>query len=88
KAIHEAAATHFPVLLQKTRDSNSESRRVLEERNIEFLTIDDTMVKVLRQKSDQTMEELVPEKISQAIHKKTLKLLDDYRNNTAAEKAN
>lgn len=88
KAIHEAAATHFPVLLQKTRDSNNESRRVLEERNIEFLTIDDMMVKVLREKSDQTMEELVPEKISQAIHKKTLKLLDDYRSNTAAEKAN
>jgi TRAP-type C4-dicarboxylate transport system substrate-binding protein len=88
RAIHEAAGIHFPILLQETRDSNDESRRVLEERGLEFLAVDAEMIKVLREKSDQTMEMLIPETISPSIHKKTLELLGEYRNKTGVEKTN
>ena len=46
------------------------------------------MIKVLREKSDQTMEMLIPETISPSIHKKTLELLGEYRSKTVVEKTN
>lgn len=88
QAIYKAAGIHFPVLLQKTRDSNNESRRVLEEQGLEFLAVDSEMVKVLREKSELTMKMLIPDTISQAIYKKTQKLLGEYRSKTDAEKTN
>ena len=88
QAIHKAAGIHFPVLLQKTRDSNNESRQVLEEQGLEFLAVDDEMIKVLREKSELTMKMLIPETISQAIYEKTQKLLGEYRGKTEAEKTN
>jgi TRAP-type C4-dicarboxylate transport system substrate-binding protein len=88
QAIHQAAEVQFPLLLQKTRESNNESREVLEKQGLEFLPVDEAMVKVLREKSEQTMEMLIPETISQDIHEKTLKLLGEYRRKTDTEKTN
>ncbi|MGW8195158.1 MAG: TRAP transporter substrate-binding protein [Desulforhopalus sp.] len=88
QAIYEAADTHFPELLKKTRASNEESRQVLKERGAEFLKVDTEMTAVLREKSNQTIERLIPDTLSQAIYDKTQELLSEYRGKTTAEKAN
>lgn len=89
QVIHAAAQIHFPVLLQKTRQSNSESRQVLAERGSEFHKFDDQSVQVYREKSDQILEQLVPNTLSKDIYIKTTELLKEYRSkNAGAEKSN
>jgi TRAP-type C4-dicarboxylate transport system substrate-binding protein len=88
QAIHTAAQIHFPILLTKTRESNEESRRVLTERGNEFLKVDQELIQVLREKSDETLDSLVPETLSKDIHYKTMELLKEYRSKTPPEKSN
>lgn len=48
--IKEAANTHFPILLEKTRTSNEESRKVLKDRGIEFIKLDEQTIGLLQEK--------------------------------------
>lgn len=88
KAIEEAAAITFPVLLEKTRESNTESRRVLEERGIEFLKVDRKTADILQQKSEESVDQLIPDSLSRDIYDQTITLRRQFREKKAAEKAN
>jgi len=88
KAIQEAAQAHFPVLLEKTRESNSESHRVLETQGIEFLKVDQETVGILRDKSEEAVDLLVPDSLSKGIYDQAVGLRKQYRDKTTVEKAN
>lgn len=79
QVIHEAAAVHFPVLLEKTRQSNEESRQVLEKRGNVFLPLDEATVSILKEKRDLAIRRLVPKAVSPEIKDKTFTLLEEYR---------
>jgi TRAP-type transport system periplasmic protein len=85
KAIHEAARIHFPILLEKTRESNNESRRVLEARGSEFLKVDQETIKILHDKSKQAVDLLVPDSFSKEIYEQAIGLRQDFREKTPAE---
>lgn len=77
--IETAARTHFPILLQKTRTSNEESRKVLQERGITFLPLDETTIALLKEKRDLAIDKLVPDSVSPEMRDKTFLLLDEFR---------
>jgi TRAP-type transport system periplasmic protein len=87
KAIREAAQIHFPILLEKTRESNSESRRVLETHGCEFLKIDPETLRILRDKSEQSVKLLVPQSLSKDIYDQVVRLRKEYRDKKTVEKA-
>jgi TRAP-type C4-dicarboxylate transport system substrate-binding protein len=78
--VNKAAGKHFPILLEKTRQSNKESHKVLQERGNTFVHLDDESAEILRRKRDETVKQLVPEAFSQEIQDKAFKLLDEFRN--------
>ncbi|TKB24247.1 TRAP transporter substrate-binding protein DctP [Desulfopila sp. IMCC35006] len=88
KAIEAAARNHFPVLLQKTRESNSDSRQVLEKRGCEFLKVDQETSQILREKTGDTVKLLVPDSLSKDIYDQTIGLRDTFRKTTPATGAN
>jgi TRAP-type C4-dicarboxylate transport system substrate-binding protein len=77
--IQTAAQIHFPVLLEKTRESNSESRRVLKERGGEFLKVDKETIRILRDKSEEAVHSLVPDSLSKGIYGQTVGLRKEFR---------
>jgi len=87
QAIDAAAARHFPVLLQKTRESNEESRRVMAERGTEFLKIDKQTVLLLQEKRDEAVQTLIPDSLSKEIYDRTSGLLKEFRSKPAEGKA-
>jgi TRAP-type transport system periplasmic protein len=88
QSIHAAAAVHFPILLEKTRESNNESRRVMLDRGTEFQQFDERTALVLREKREQAVNQLIPDSLSQAIHDQTMSLLKKYRNKSPGVKTN
>lgn len=88
KIIYDAAKIHFPVLLQNTRDSNSESRRVLIDRGSKFHEVDESLIQLYREKSNQAVATMIPKTLSQEIHDLTKKLLQEFRSQKRAEKSN
>jgi len=84
-AIREAARIHFPILLEKTRESNKESRRVLEERGNEFLSVDQETRQILQKKSEDAVNILIPESFSQDIYNQTIKLRKEFQDKKPAE---
>jgi len=83
--IHAAAAVHFPVLLEKTRISNDESRQVLIDRGIKFIKADAETGQKLRESRDLTVKKLVKNSFSPKIYLKTIHLLEEFRENRAAQ---
>lgn len=86
QAIDAAAARHFPVLLQKTRESNEESRQVMAERGTEFLKIDRQTVQLLQEKRDEAVKTLIPDSLSKDIYDQTISLLKEFRGRSAGGK--
>ena len=84
QAIQTAARNHFPVLLEQTRESNRESRRVLAERGSEFLKIDEETTKILQGKSEETVRSLIPNFLSQDIYDQTVSLRQEFRSKKTA----
>ena len=85
QSIEAAAHIHFPVLLEKTRESNSKSRRVLEEWGCEFLKINQDTLHILRKKSELAVDSLVPESLSKDIYEQVVKLRKEFRNKKTTE---
>ncbi len=79
KIIHDAAKTHFPVLLNQTRQSNKESREVLKQQNCEFIPIDETTLKILQTRRDLAVKKMVPAYLSKEIYDQATVLLDEFR---------
>lgn len=86
KAIRDSAQIHFPVLLEKTRESNNESRRVLETRGNQFLKVEQQTLQVLREKSEETVNQLIPGTLSKNIYDQVVELRSEFREKTAAGK--
>ncbi len=87
KAIQEAAQIHFPILLEKTRESNIESRRVLETRGCDFLKIDTETLQIMRQKSEESVRSLVPQSLSKDIYDQVIRLRKEFREKPSTEQA-
>ncbi len=85
EAIRTAAQIHFPVLLQKTRESNMESRRVLEARGSQFLKIDEKTIEQLRGKSEEAVKLLIPDSLSKNIYDQVAHLRSEFRDKKVAE---
>lgn len=79
QVVHAAAAVHFPILLEKTRSSNEESRQVMVERGIVFEHADPQMLRELQDKREQLVEQLIPEAMSRDIYDRTIALLKEAR---------
>jgi TRAP-type C4-dicarboxylate transport system substrate-binding protein len=77
--IKEAANTHFPILLEKTRTSNEESRKVLKDRGIEFIKLDEQTIGLLQEKRDLAVQKMVPDAVSEQIRDKTFALIKQFR---------
>lgn len=80
EAINKAAEIYFPILLAETRKSNEESYRVLADRGNEFQKLDAETIKILKDKRDLAMTKMIPGAVSEKIYKRTVELLDEYRN--------
>ena len=88
QAINAAAAVHFPILLTKTRESNSESRRVMSDRGMVFQKFDEKSMLVLQEKREQAVKQLIPDSLSKTIYDETIALLKQYRQNFAGGRNN
>lgn len=83
--IRKSADTHFAVLLEDTRRSNEESRKVMEERGSEFVTIDEATLKSLHESRDKTIDQLIPESLSREIFTQAKDRLDQFRAQSTKE---
>ena len=87
KAIQDSAQIHFPVLLEKTRESNNESRRVLEARGNQFLNVEPDTLQILQKKSEETVNHLIPGTLSKDIFDQLVELRSEFREKTTVGKA-
>jgi len=78
--IKKTAKKHFDLLIADTRKSNEESRQVLEDNGVTFLSPNSDDILILNNKHDETVQRLQGEAFSQEIHKEVMKLLNEYRN--------
>ncbi len=77
--LQNAATAHFSVLLNETRKSNIESRQVMQERGVEFITAKDESVAELQRHREKTVEQLKGESFSLESYQKTMDILSTYR---------
>ncbi|MDW7772295.1 MAG: TRAP transporter substrate-binding protein DctP [Desulfobulbaceae bacterium] len=77
--IKESAASHFSLLIEDTRKSNAEARRVLEENNVQFSVPAPGEVNQLCAKRDKTVRLMEGNEFSSEIYQKTMQLLNDFR---------
>ncbi len=66
--VDEAAAKHFNILIDKTRQSNEESRSVLIEQGVKFVETTPEVLNNLEQFRDQTIEEVTGSAFSEEIY--------------------
>jgi TRAP-type C4-dicarboxylate transport system substrate-binding protein len=77
--ILSAADRHFATLLADTRKSNEESRQVLEQNGVTFVTADPGIVDELRDEREKTIQQLRNNAFSPDVYDIAAKALDDYR---------
>ncbi len=77
--IHVTADKYFSALLQDTRKSNSDSRKVLEQNGVKFIQPDPGIVKELEVERDKTIKQLVGTAFSSKAYTLASKILTDYR---------
>ena len=84
--IHTAAAKHFPVLLQKTRVSNQESRQVLIDRGVKFVKTDADTMRQLKASRDFSVKDLTKTAFSPEIYQQTIQLLEKFGQDQSRQK--
>jgi TRAP-type C4-dicarboxylate transport system substrate-binding protein len=77
--IHEAAAKHFPALLLDTRQSNHESRAVLEEHGVKFIAATPESILELQEARDKTIEKLLGSSFSKEIFDEMTDVMKEIR---------
>ncbi|MBW1636209.1 MAG: TRAP transporter substrate-binding protein DctP, partial [Deltaproteobacteria bacterium] len=84
--IHTAAAKHFPVLLKKTRTSNSEARQVLMDRGVKFIKASPGTLRQLHKSRDASIGNLTKSAFSPEIYRRTIELLEEFRKKQPVQK--
>ena len=74
--VHEAAASHFALLLKETRKSNEESRQVLEQRGVKFVAADPASLQEFTKFRDHAIQKLKGKAFSEEIYQTTLSALN------------
>lgn len=77
--VSDAAATHFPELIKKTRKSNSDSRGVLKSQGVQFVPTTDAVVSELEKHRDIAIEKLIGDAFSREIYDVLNKALIEHR---------
>jgi TRAP-type transport system periplasmic protein len=86
--IQDAAASHFPILLKKTRESNTDSKRVMGDHGLQFISFDEQSMQILQEKREQAVKQLIPGSLSKEIYDQAMTLLNQYRQTHPEGKAN
>lgn len=77
--IHETAEKHFSELMQLTRKSNEDSRKVLKEHGVTFVSVAPEIIEELTKYRDKTVKTLVGKSFSRESYKLATKLLNEER---------
>ena len=78
-AIQESADKYFPVLLEKTRTSNSESKGILEKQGVKFTHSPKETIHQLQIYREQTAQQMAGTSFSQEIYDAATSLLKGYQ---------
>lgn len=76
--VTSSATKHFAVLIDDTRKSNLESRQVMKDRGVTFISADDASIAELKDHHMKTVENLKGEAFSEEIFLKTMEILETY----------
>ncbi len=79
--IHETAEKHFDLLIEDTRKSNQDSRKVLQEHGVTFLNSPQKEIEELHKYRNHAVERMIGNSFSKEIYNKTIELLEDHRAN-------
>lgn len=74
-----AAKKHFSVLIDETRKSNSDSRQVMIDRGVKFITADEASMDDLKQHREKTIEQLKGKSFSEEIYGELNQILEKHR---------
>ncbi len=74
-----AAEKHFSELITKTRQSNEESRSVLKNQGVEFVSTTDDVLKTLEEHRDKSIEGLIGKAFSQEVYQILSQTLAELR---------
>jgi TRAP-type transport system periplasmic protein len=77
--IKQTAKNHFTMLITDTRQSNSDSRQVLQDNGVAMISPEPEAIKSLHDMRDKTMQRLLSTAFSPKIYKAAMQLLDEYR---------
>lgn len=86
--IRKSAAKHFAVLIDETRKSNEESRKVMQARGVTFVEAQAASVAELKQYRDETVKRLVGNSFSKESYLKTMEILENFRSENTGKKKN
>ncbi len=79
KLIHDLSEKHFSALLLKTRQSNGESRAVLEKHGVKFTPTTAETEQILKEGRDKAIEKLVDSSFSREVYNEVTKILKQVR---------
>lgn len=85
--IRQAADNHFSVLIDETRKSNDESRRVMQERGVTFVKAEAASLQDLYLDRDKTVEKLTGTAFSKEAYARTMEILSAYRAGSHGQKS-
>lgn len=77
--VNERAAKHFAIIEEKARQSNIDSRKILAEQGVTFVTPDETVLQTMEENRAVTVKETMGESFSETAYDKMIKLLNSYR---------
>ena len=80
--IHQAAANHFPALIEATRTSNDESFQVLQKQGVEFIEADPATMSELEAYRQKTIDGVMGDAFSKTTYTTMMELLDSHRAKT------
>ncbi len=84
--IHDTAKKHFGLLIDDTRKSNKDSRKVLQKHSVTFVPSDPETLKELQKYRDHAVEKLVGKSFSHEIYNLAVQILEKFRQTQSANK--
>ena len=79
--IKTTAEKYFPELISKTRESNRDSRTVLEKQGVKFVKTTDDVVKILEEHRDSAIKKVRGKSFSEEAYQSLQSALSQYRSN-------